>query len=37
MVNNFMYLTLQEFIHSYKEEQNVDWHVGLHAFVIMTP
>ena len=27
----------QSFVHSYQEEQDLDWHVGLHIFVIMTP
>ena len=36
MVISCMYLAFQDFSHSSKEEQNLDWHVGLYAFGIMT-
>jgi len=31
-----MYLSFSDFSHSYKEKRNLDWHVGLYTFVIMT-
>jgi len=31
-----MYFSIYNFNHSYKEKQNLDWHVGLYTYV-MTP